>query len=187
MEKSCQFSWISIISNIVFISFINYISTKEDQAMAIALKRDFRSLLPSEQDALQAQEASQKLAAYCRTDEGVMMRLFVEDRETETIELPAAAVRLLLDILEQMARGNAVTLTLINAELTTQQAADLLHVSRPHLVALLKEGKIPYRKVGTHRRVRAEDILAYKEKTDTQRREALDELAAQAQALHLGY
>ncbi|HEY7494702.1 MAG TPA: helix-turn-helix domain-containing protein [Candidatus Tectomicrobia bacterium] len=132
-------------------------------------------------------EASRKLAAYCRTEEALTIRLLEEDCETAPIELPAAAVRLLLDILEQMAHGNAVTLMPIHAELTTQQAADLLHVSRPHLVALLKEGKIPYRKVGTHRRIQAEDLLAYKEQTDAKRREALDELAAQAQELHLGY
>ncbi len=155
--------------------------------MATALKRDFGLFLPSEQDALRAQETSQKLAAHFRADADMMIRLLEEDRETETVALPAAAVRLLLDILEQMARGNAVTLMPIQAELTTQQAADLLNISRPHLVALLQQGKIPYRKVGTHRRVRAEDILAYKQETDTKRREALDALAAQVQELDLGY
>jgi excisionase family DNA binding protein len=155
--------------------------------MATALKSNFGVFLPSEQDSLLAQEASRKLAAHFRANEDVMIRVLEEDRETDSVMLPAAAVRLLLDILEQMARGNAVTLMPINTELTTQQAADLLNVSRPHLVALLQQGKIPYRKVGTHRRVQAEDIVAYKKEIDAKRREALDELAEQAQALDLGY
>ena len=155
--------------------------------MATARKSDVGPLLPSEHEALLAQETSRKLAAHIRTDEDITIRLLENGRETETLALPAVAVRLLLDILEQMARGNAVTLMPIHAELTTQQAADLLNVSRPHLVALLQEGKIPYRTVGTHRRVRAEDILAYKRETDAKRREALDALAAQAQELEMGY
>jgi excisionase family DNA binding protein len=149
--------------------------------------RERGPVLPSEQEVRLAQETSRKLAAYVQADAGITIRLLKNGHETDTVALPAGAVRLLLDILEQMARGHAVTLMPIHAELTTQQAADLLNVSRPYLVTLLQEGKIPYRKVGTHRRVRAEDIFAYKRETDAKRREALHELAAQAQELELGY
>ena len=154
--------------------------------MTHALKREKEPLLPSEHDALLAEGASRTLAAHFRAREHLRIRLLDEaDRVTETLELPGSAVRLLLDILEHMARGSAVTLLPIHAELTTQQAADLLHVSRPHLVQLLGERKLPYRKVGTHRRVRAEDVLAYRREMDRERREVLKELAAHDQELGL--
>lgn len=105
----------------------------------------------------------------------------------EQIHLPAAAVLLLVRLLEQMAAGNAVTLMPVHKELTTQEAADLLGVSRPFVVAQMDAGRIPFRKVGTHRRVMVKDLLAYKRKIDAARSETLDDLAAEAQKLGLGY
>lgn len=139
--------------------------------------------LPTAQEAALAQETSRKLAAVLGSAATVPARFGAAPRDTKTMELPASAVRLLLDILEHMARGDAVTLMPVHAELTTQQAADLLNVSRTHLIHLLEAGEIPHRMVGTHRRVRAEDVLRYRRETERKRRAALDELTAHDQAL----
>jgi len=141
---------------------------------------------PTETDAALARESGQWLAAHVEPEQE--LRLEVKTgRVSEELILPPAALRLLLHALTELGRGNAVTLTPLHAELTTQQAADLLNVSRPHLVKLLDEGVIPSRKVGSHRRVLLEDLLAYKQEFQARRHEALDELQALSQDLDMGY
>ncbi|WP_413988803.1 helix-turn-helix domain-containing protein [Labrys okinawensis] len=143
-------------------------------------------VLPSREDAELARVSGQRLAPLARTKR--RLTLNVKDAERDAvIELPAGAVQLLLDILEDMAAGRAITIVPHNAELTTQEAAELLNVSRPYVVQLLKDEKLPYRLVGTHRRIRFDDVLAFKATIDRDRRKALDELAAQAQELGMGY
>ena len=102
-----------------------------------------------------------------------------------TLKIPASAARLLVQILDEMSRGNAVKIVPVHAELTTQEAADLLNVSRPTLIQMLEAGKIPFRKVGTHRRVRMEQLMNYKRQLEADRRAALAELVAYDQEIGL--
>lgn len=103
------------------------------------------------------------------------------------IDLSEGAFMLLTQILKEMAKGNGIMVMPVHAELTTQQAADFLNVSRPFLIGLLEKGALPFRTVGRHRRVRLEDILHYKKSIDEKRLNTLDELSAQAQELNMGY
>jgi len=109
------------------------------------------------------------------------------DGEPISVTVPREAFELFLEVLGQMANGNAVTIVPVHAELTTQQAAELLNVSRPFLVSLLEEKKIPCRLVGTHRRILVADLLAYKQKDALERKAVLDELTAEAEKHGLGY
>jgi excisionase family DNA binding protein len=149
--------------------------------MSIATLRE--PVAPTKAEAQLASDSGRRLARYAQRD----LKLQIAGKRGEAITLPASAVRLLVRLLSEMAAGNAVTLVPIHVELTTQQAAEALGVSRPFLVNLLDKGRIPFRKVGTHRRVRFSDLMAYRQKTDRKRLKALDELAAQAQELKMGY
>lgn len=145
-----------------------------------------RQLPPSAQEAAVARASGQLLSRYAQSK--TPLRLHVTDGEqAEPIELPAGAVALLMDILEAMAAGQGVTIIPENAELTTVQAADVLNVSRPFLIKLLDEQKIPHRKVGKHRRIRMEDVMAYKAAVDAERESVLDRLVAEAQEQDMGY
>lgn len=143
---------------------------------------------PSKADAATAKVSGEKLLGLLgnQVKKGVHIEV-KSGSATEELVLPPSAVRLLMRILTEIGQGNAVTLTPLHARLTTQQAADLLNVSRPHLVKLLDDGAIPSCKVGTHRRVLLEDLLAYKRENLAKRHSALDDLTALSQELKLGY
>ena len=99
----------------------------------------------------------------------------------QTITLPKSGFYLLVRLVEVLARGDAITLVPVHKELTSQQAADILNVSRQYLVRLLDQGAIPFTRAGTHRRIRFEDVVTYKQKRDRERLESLDELTRLSQ------
>jgi len=143
---------------------------------------------PTEADARQARESLQRISDILTSGmSDLSIRIQNDEQTGADIILPASVLRLLMDILAEMAQGHAVALLPVQAELTTQQAADLLNVSRPYLIRLLEDSKIPFRLVGQHRRVRFDDLLAYQRKDDEDRRRVADELTADAQELGMGY
>ena len=156
--------------------------------MPVLIFEHFETVTPTEADAQLARESSQRLATHkFGRRSSARIQLLDDGKEAETVAVPASALRLFLHLLTEMSQGNAVTLIPVHAELTTQQAADLLNVSRPYLVKLLDEGKIPCRTVGKYRRVRLYDLMAYKRKDDEARAKVLDQLTAEAQELGMGY
>ena len=155
--------------------------------MATANLQEVTSFTPSPTEALLAQKSSHRLATMLNEKPEVQVQILTENTESEILTIPHAAMRMLVQILSEMAQGNAVVVTPLHTELTTQQAADMLNVSRPYLVELLDNKVIPHRKVGTHRRVLLEDLLRYKHEIKAKRHAVLDELVAQAQELDMGY
>ncbi|MFE2086779.1 helix-turn-helix domain-containing protein [Streptomyces sp. NPDC059460] len=109
----------------------------------------------------------------------------VEDGEPEPLTLPREVVELLAGMLAHLGAGRGVSIVPADAELTTQQAADMLNVSRPFLVGLLDAGEIEYRTVGTHRRIKASSLMKYKQEDDRGRRAAADELTQLGQEMGL--
>lgn len=143
--------------------------------------------IPDEETAASAAEAAARLAGHLRqhpTPSGRVV-LAVDDAPETKVGVPAAALKLFIEVLDELARGNAVTVAPVHAELTTQQAAELLGVSRPHLVKLLEEGALPHRKVGTHRRIRLADVLDYQHADEASRREVHRALTREAEELGL--
>lgn len=140
-----------------------------------------KSLIPNTEDVGLARTSAQELSVLL-TQMPSAERAHVK-LDGHDLILPRHAVALLRDLLSEMAQGNAVTIVPTHAELTTQEAADILNVSRPYLIKLLEDGEIAHHKVNKHRRVRFDDLMAYKKRQALQSSEALNELAQQAQDL----
>lgn len=141
---------------------------------------------PTPKEAALARDTNQRLIEHV-SKKGSEVKVVVDGRTLESVTLPPSAVRILIAGLTEIGKGNAVRLVPQHTELSTQEAADILNLSRPYVVRLLDEGKIPSHKVGTHRRVRIDDVLTYKKKSDADRLDALKNLVDEAQELGLGY
>lgn len=156
--------------------------------MAIQLL-DHQLNIPDDRTVAQAAAAASELERFMRDSPNLadaFVKLKADDNDAE-LEIPGEALRLLGDVLAEIANGNAVTISPVHAELTTQQAADLLNVSRPYLVKLLEQERIPFRRVGNRRRVLLTDLLAFKRIDDHERDAIADKLTAEAERLGLDY
>ncbi len=147
------------------------------------------TILPTEQDSRLARQTGESLATLVSEQGDADLRIHTTSHPETELALPLPAVRLLLDALKEIGQGNGVTLTSVVRELTTQQAADMLMVSRPFLIAeLLDKGKIPFRKVGNRRRVRYADLLRYQQAEEQEiarREQVMLELMAETERLGL--
>jgi excisionase family DNA binding protein len=147
-----------------------------------------KTIPPLEKEVEAAVQGQRELASLLSTKfETQRIDIFDKEDKPHTLVLPTSALRLLVDILGELAIGNAVKVVPVHAELTSQEAADLLNVSRPHLVKMLEEGAIPFTKTGRHRRIRFSDLMAFKQQRDAESQEAMEALVRQAQELGMGY
>ena len=158
--------------------------------------RQIEPALPNSNLSQIAAKASAKLIPLVRSWNGAGLKpdsareLCLESLDSDgpvRVNVPHAALELLVEILDELAQGNAVTVASIHTELTSQQAADLLNVSRPYLVGLLDGGEIPFRRVGNRRRVRLADLLDYQRRDDAHRDRIFAELAQESQDLGIAY
>jgi excisionase family DNA binding protein len=139
--------------------------------------------VPSDQDAVRAAEASRALEQLDADHTALRVQIAAAGHEVTTLDLPPLVARLLMNILKETAAGRAVTLVPLEAEITTQQAAELLNVSRPYVVGMIDKGALPARMVGNQRRLPLKDVLAYKADNRAKRRQTLRELTAHHQEL----
>lgn len=137
--------------------------------------------------AISSLEAVSKTLQSIEEGDTICLEICSEHHTKQRLEIPKKALTILQDVLKLLATGKGFSLLSDEEELSTQEAADLLKVSRPYIVQLLEAGKIPHKKIGTHRRILLKDLLAYAKQHELDRDRMLTELAKQAQELNLGY
>lgn len=137
----------------------------------------FDERLPTELESTNAETLRQIVASQLKEDGETVINIATEKGETQPVTLSPALARSFLDVLRLVSSGRGFQLIPLDTQLTTQQAADLLNVSRPHLIKVLERDDIPFERVGRHRRIKASDLLAYKERRDAKRDAALADLA----------
>lgn len=142
------------------------------------------TFVPTDEETERAKSFSRILAKEFAPAESVTIQ---RDDGDESIEIPRQVFNVLMRVLAVMSEGKAFSLIPMDKELTTQQAADILNVSRPYLNKILDLGEIVHRKVGRNRRIKFSDLMEYKKSQEQKSKEALQELANQSQELDMGY
>lgn len=164
---------------VAYISFGSYHERTRTKEIAVTNVVEVRP------DAL----ASEDLEAFLRALEGPPQHAGQAARlvgaDGTSIELPPSIHSLLLSAVDILKGGDGVSIIPLHAELTTVQAADILNISRPHLIKQLDAGALPHHMVGTHRRLKLLDVLAYRDRLDAEANRALDDMTADAEDLGL--
>lgn len=144
--------------------------------------------LPNAEEIALAKLGSQELSAVIESN-GEAQKINVVDKsgKTHEVTIPSSALKLMIEVLTQLGQGNSVNITPIHAELTTQDGADILNMSRPTFIKLLDSGEIPFTRKGNRRKVAFADVIKYKENLEMQRLVTLDELSALDQEMGMGY
>ncbi|GGF30990.1 hypothetical protein GCM10011611_41370 [Aliidongia dinghuensis] len=140
-----------------------------------AFAEELGARLPSASEKAAANQLRKIIATHAAGD--TKLKVLEEGKQPAEITLTPALSTLLMELLRHVGRGDAVTLVPVGQMLTTQQAADILNMSRPHLISLLSKGEIAHSMVGRHRRIMAEDLFAYKRKRDEKRQQSLADIA----------
>ena len=153
--------------------------------MATITKRDFLPLTPSAATAAGQSGAEFERIARSGNASSLRIRIEAPNGDMTAVSLPEGAIELIASVLREASRGRSVRVVSTDAELTTQEAADILSVSRPYLVKLLTQGQIPFRSVGTRRRVLLGDVLDYRERESAKRHAVMDGMVAENQRLGL--
>jgi excisionase family DNA binding protein len=151
--------------------------------MLALLDQAAEPLVADEAESVIARTAAEKLKAVAEAKQDI--RIVVKDNPNVVVPLPARAVEIILRVLEAMGQRTPISVIPHEAELTTQQAADYLNVSRPYLISLLDRGDIDHRMVGRHRRIRFAALLDYERRSRQARKAAIEEMAAEARRLNL--
>jgi excisionase family DNA binding protein len=141
---------------------------------------------PTQEAITLASQALESVSAVvANPPETITFAILNPDLQGTKITIPGGMFRLMVDVLNAVSQGEPITLLPHSAELTSQEAADMLNVSRPYLVKLLDEGAMPSRKVGIYRRVKVQDVLQYQKQEKAKREKILDELTQEAQEMGL--
>lgn len=151
----------------------------------MSLHSSFETVIPTANDSVIARDSGRMLAAAYSPEP---MHITVQNGKKDVdVVLPASAAKVLVHVLQEMAAGHSVIVMPNDTEISTQEAADILNVSRPFLVQQLEKKALPFRMVGSHRRFRLQEVLQYRQHVFAERETALNELVQQAQELDMGY
>jgi excisionase family DNA binding protein len=145
-----------------------------------------RLIAPTQQDSRLAAKAANRLSGYLDRPDDVKIQIGIDGKQ-EFLAMPQMVVHLLSRILKETASGHAVSVVPFDSEMTTSEAARYLNVSRPYVIGLLDQGKIPFHKLGSHRRIRLEDVTEYRKHQMATSCAAMEELQVQAEDLNTGY